>query len=200
MKKGIQTRTAILEQAAPVFNTRGFAGTSLQDLMRATGLQKGGLYNHYASKEELALAAFDHAIEKLALRYQLALDGPGDTIARLITLAEVMLRNFEDPAVEGGCMVMNMAIESDDAHPVLRERARAAMTRLLQLIGVQVKLGKASGLIRADVNPRDVATLLVATYEGALMLSKLYDDAAHIARARRHMTAYIRALRTAARA
>jgi len=50
---------------APVFNTKGYAATSLSDLMEATGLQKGGLYRHFDSKEELAQEAFDYAWEGL---------------------------------------------------------------------------------------------------------------------------------------
>jgi TetR/AcrR family transcriptional repressor of nem operon len=52
--KGQQTRREIVEKAAPLFNKKGFEGTSLSDLMHATGLQKGGIYHHFSSKEELA--------------------------------------------------------------------------------------------------------------------------------------------------
>ena len=50
--KGQQTRQAIVEKAAPLFNKKGFEGTSLSDLMQATGLQKGGIYRHFSGKEE----------------------------------------------------------------------------------------------------------------------------------------------------
>src|SRR5438105_3375693 len=62
MRKGEQTREMILERAAPIFNQQGYAGASLSDIMRETGLEKGGIYNHFRGKEELALAAFDYAI------------------------------------------------------------------------------------------------------------------------------------------
>jgi len=61
MSKGTQTRTMILERSAPLFNQQGFFGASLSDIMHATGLEKGGIYNHFASKEQLALEAFDYA-------------------------------------------------------------------------------------------------------------------------------------------
>ena len=57
MTKGQQTRRGIVEKAAPLFNQKGYEGTSLSDLMDATGLQKGGIYRHFDSKEELAAAA-----------------------------------------------------------------------------------------------------------------------------------------------
>src|SRR6195256_6799324 len=62
--KGEQTRRDIVQKAAPLFNQKGYEGTSLSDLMDATGLQKGGIYRHFASKEELALEAFDYSWQK----------------------------------------------------------------------------------------------------------------------------------------
>ena len=63
MTKGEQTRRKIVEAAAPIFNQRGYEGSSLNDLMEATGLKKGGIYRHFTSKEELAAEAFDYTWE-----------------------------------------------------------------------------------------------------------------------------------------
>ena len=62
MTKGTDTKEAILQQAAQLFNRRGFFGAALSDVMDVTGLEKGGIYNHFKSKEDLALQAFDYAI------------------------------------------------------------------------------------------------------------------------------------------
>jgi TetR/AcrR family transcriptional repressor of nem operon len=61
VRKGEQTRQDIIRKAAPIFNQKGYEGAALSDLMRATGLEKGGIYRHFESKEELAGDAFDHA-------------------------------------------------------------------------------------------------------------------------------------------
>ena len=63
MTKGEQRRRKIVEAAAPIFNKRGYEGSSLSELMEATGLKKGGIYRHFASKEELAAEAFDYTWE-----------------------------------------------------------------------------------------------------------------------------------------
>src|SRR5260370_40421637 len=63
MTKGEQTRRKIVAAAAPIFNQHGYAGSSLADLMAATGLKKGGIYRHFSSKEELAAVAFDYTWE-----------------------------------------------------------------------------------------------------------------------------------------
>src|SRR5580658_4888713 len=61
MSKGEKTRQKIICKAAPIFNQRGFDGAALSDLMRATGLEKGGIYRHFNSKQQLAGEAFDYA-------------------------------------------------------------------------------------------------------------------------------------------
>jgi len=61
LRKGEYTRQETIRKAAPIFNRRGYSGAALSDLMRATGLKKGGIYRHFESKQELAGDAFDHA-------------------------------------------------------------------------------------------------------------------------------------------
>ena len=71
MKKSEKTRQFIVEKAAALFNTKGFYGTSMADIMEVTGLTKGGIYGNFKTdgadkkgvKEEIALAAFEHAVE-----------------------------------------------------------------------------------------------------------------------------------------
>ena len=61
MAKGKTTRERIVTEAANLFNQRGFEGSSMSDVMAVTGLEKGGIYRHLSSKEELAAKAFDYA-------------------------------------------------------------------------------------------------------------------------------------------
>lgn len=193
--KGQRTRERIVAQVLPLLNTRGYAGMSMDDIMRATGMQKGGLYNHYPSKQALALAAFDAYVEQFRQRYAEAVAAAPDAVSRLQAVAEQMLRIAHDPVAPGGCLVFNTALEADDAEPELAERARAALRDLLRLIGYLVKRGQRDGQLRADINPRDVATVLVSTCEGALALGRLFDDPDHIRRTRVFVDAYLDRLR-----
>lgn len=194
MGKGESTRERIVAQAANVFSERGFFGSSMTDLLAATGLRKGGLYNHFASKEQLALEAFDYAVGLIERRYTAALAGRTGAVERLLAIADVIRSLIDSPAVTGGCPILNTAIESDDAMPLLRDRAREAMTGWQRLIGATVKAGVASGELRAGTDPYVVATVMTATLEGAVFLSKLYGDAVHMHRAVDHVTAYVRGL------
>ncbi|HJZ48777.1 MAG TPA: TetR/AcrR family transcriptional regulator [Roseiflexaceae bacterium] len=194
MTKGEQTRQRIVARAAPVFNVHGFAGTSMGQLTEAIGLEKGGIYNHFPSKEALALHAFDYAVGLTAARFAKALEGKQGAVDRLLTIIGVLEQYVDDPTVPGGCPILNTAIEADDAYPPLRERAKAAMTDWHKLIGSNVKAGVRSGELRLEADPRVVASVLTATMEGALMLSKLYDDPVYMRRAVDHVSSYIRSL------
>lgn len=194
MRNGPQTRERIVASAATLFSERGFFGSSMAELLKVTGLQKGGLYNHFASKEELALASFDWAVRHVERRYAAALDGVDGSLDRLLAIVDVIRGLVADNALPGGCPILTTAIEADDTVPALRDRAREAMTRWQRLIGSNVKRGVERGELRADADPYAVATIVTATLEGAVFLSKLYDDDAAMLRAVDHVSAYLRGL------
>lgn len=195
MSKGEQTRERILARSAQLFNRQGYAGASLSDIMRETGLEKGGIYNHFASKEQLALEAFDYAYKQVQQRVRAALEGKRNAIDRLNTIISVFESLIEDPLVPGGCPILNTAIEADDSNEPLRDRARSAMDNLRSTIRRIVQRGIERKEIRPDVEGDEVASIMIASLEGAVMLSNLYKDAAHIRRAGNYMRGYVETLR-----
>src|ERR1700761_5725589 len=66
LSKAERTRQFIIETTAGIFNTKGYAGTSMSDLTEATGLTKGSIYGNFENKEEVALAVFDHNLGKIS--------------------------------------------------------------------------------------------------------------------------------------
>jgi TetR/AcrR family transcriptional regulator, transcriptional repressor for nem operon len=191
MSKGEQTKERILGRAAQLFNQQGYSGSSLADIMHETGLEKGGIYNHFASKEQLALEAFDYALELLQQRMRLALAGKINAIDRLLAIVSYFESIVDDPPVAGGCPILNTAIEADDAHPALRDRARRGMDSLRSTIQRIIVKGIERQEVRADVDADGCATIFIATLEGAVMLSKLYRDPIHMHRAVEYVTGYI---------
>ncbi|PSN12220.1 TetR/AcrR family transcriptional regulator [filamentous cyanobacterium CCT1] len=194
MSKAQDTKARIVEQAAALFNQQGYAGSSMSDLMRVTGLQKGGIYNHFRSKDELALEAFDFAVQRIQGRFRGALKGKRHAVERLMAILSVYDRFLADPPVQGGCPLLNTAVESDDAHPALREKTQLAIDAWRSLIERIINKGIARGELMSTTNSQDVATLLIATLEGGIMLSKLYDDPAHLARVLNHLRSYVQQL------
>jgi TetR/AcrR family transcriptional repressor of nem operon len=194
--KGERTRRRIVELAAPVFNRQGFAGATLRDVIGATGLEKGGIYNHFGSKEQLALEAYDYAMGRVSERLARSQDGTTDAVERLVRMIEAFARNARRPEIDGGCPMMNTAIEADDTNAQLRDRARASMNLWHRLVGRIVKDGKADGTFADDLDPYALASTITASLEGALMLSRLYEDPAHMDRVVDHLVAYAESFRT----
>jgi TetR/AcrR family transcriptional regulator, transcriptional repressor for nem operon len=191
MSKAQATKMRIIQQAAALFNQQGYAGSSMSDLMRVTGLQKGGIYNHFSSKDELALAAFDFAANQIQQNFMGALKGKRHAVDRLIAVLSVYEHMLDDPPIAGGCPILNTAIESDDTHPALRERAQLAMDAWRNLIRRIVHKGLLRGELAPTVDADTFTTILIATIEGALMLSKLYGDASHLERALDYLKTYV---------
>ncbi len=192
--KGERTRRVIVEKAAALFNTRGYFGSSMNDLMRETSLEKGGIYNHFSSKEELACAAFDYSAALVRERFEAALASRKGAVERLFAIVDVLGCMADDPPVAGGCPILNTAVESDGANPELKERAGEAMSGWLRLLGRIVKEGVRTGELTPDADPRKTASVVLATLEGAVMLSRLCDDPAHMSRAVEHLKEHLMSL------
>jgi TetR/AcrR family transcriptional repressor of nem operon len=171
MGKGEQTRQKIIAKAAPLFNQHGFAGCSMQDVMQATGLEKGGLYRHFSSKEELAAEAFRYALRNGVRTRTDGLHAGGSALDRL----RCLIRRFVEspPSVPGGCPLMNTAIDADDGNPVLRKLAFDAIADWKARLAAIVEQGIRRKEIRRSVHPRRIANTIVATLEGALMISRI---------------------------
>jgi AcrR family transcriptional regulator len=191
LKKGDETRLMILQRAAEVFNRKGYSGASMADIMQATGLEKGGIYRHFDTKDDLALEAFDYAVGLVEIEFQNALRDKRDAIDRLRAIVGVYRAMPDGMPVAGGCPVLNTAVEADDTHPLLRDHARRAMDKWREYILRTVTKGIERGQIRPEIVPDDLATFLIATLEGAIMLSKLYDDSSHMNRAVDYFQSYL---------
>ncbi|MDG0876318.1 TetR/AcrR family transcriptional regulator [Paenibacillus thiaminolyticus] len=191
MRKGEQTKEQIVSQAAKLFNRQGFHGSSITDIMRETGLRKGGIYNHFANKDELALQAFDYAVELMRERYLQAIAGKTSACEQLISLFSVYNEIVENPPLEGGCPLLNTAIDTDDTHPALKEKARTAMDRWFGLLRSIIRSGIDTGEFRADADSESVIIFLTAAFEGGVMISKLYDNSEYMQVTARQMAQYI---------
>ena len=190
MRKGEQTRQEIIRKAAPIFNQKGYEGAALSDLMRATGLEKGGIYRHFQSKQELAGDAFDHA-------WKIAMDARfegTEKIPNAVDRLKQVVRNFRDRRdglVPGGCPLLNTAIDTDDGNPKLRVKARQAMSSWLDRLQAIAEEGKRKGEVRSNVQCAKLATLIASTLEGSFMVSRLQRNEGPLDLACHHLEEYL---------
>ncbi len=189
MRKGERTRQEIIRKAAPIFNQRGYDGAALSDLMRASGLEKGGIYRHFSSKEVLAAEAFDYAWrETLDARIH-----DLETLSNSVDRLKQLVANFVERrgVIPGGCPLLNTAIDTDDGNSVLRERARKALRSWRSYLISMIRDGIKSREIRPRVNAKKLATLIISSLEGAVMLCRLERSEEALRHVQAHLDSYL---------
>jgi TetR/AcrR family transcriptional regulator, transcriptional repressor for nem operon len=185
MKKGEMTRQRILELAAPLFNQRGYAGCSIGDIMEATGLEKGGIYRHFGSKEALAAEVFKYALGETK---KLRVDDLESIPGALGKLRAVMDRFLSEPSpIQGGCALLNTAVDADDGNVVLRELVHRAFGDWRARVAALVEEGVRSGEFRESCQPEEMADTIVSALEGGLLLSRLDGDRRALQNVRRSL-------------
>src|SRR4029077_5690844 len=184
-----QTRKKIVEAAAPIFNRHGYEGSSLSALMEATGLKKGGIYRHFSSKEELAAEAFDYTWDASWKARLLHVEETANGIGKL----KQLIANFVElrSPVGGGCPLRTTAIDADDGNPVLRPRVAKALRSWLSRLRAILEQALERGEAQAGVDAKAVATLIVASLEGALMMSRIQRNDDSLRRVQSHLNAYL---------
>jgi TetR/AcrR family transcriptional repressor of nem operon len=188
LSKGEKTRQQIVEAAAAMFNQRGYEGSTLSALMEATGLEKGGIYRHFSGKEELAAEAFDYMWQTARDLRLAGLNGLTG-VAWLKTYISNFVNNRSP--VAGGCPILNTAIDADDGNPMLRMKVTKALKSWRCRIRTVIENGVESGEIRPGVDARADSTLIVATLEGALMMSRIERTYEPLREVQRYLNSFI---------
>ncbi|MFS0557393.1 TetR/AcrR family transcriptional regulator [Brevibacillus sp. 179-C9.3 HS] len=180
MRKGERTKLHIIQKSAELFNQNGYTGTSMQDIMDATGLTKGALYRGFTSKDEIAIEAFKYACEVLHEHFVAALKNQDTATAKIVAMVNVYSDAVYNPPLQGGCPLLNTAVESDHSFPVLRDYAVAIYLETLTFMQNVLKEGVAQGEFRADMDAEAVASIIFSSIEGAIMASRLTRDNKHV--------------------
>lgn len=180
MSRGVNTREMIISKSAELFNVRGYHGCSLNDIMEATNLKKGGIYNHFRNKDEIALEAFDYSFKLVLRQFRKRLDFDKTPTAKLNSIIEVYTNLGKMPGIKGGCPIFNTAVDASNTHPLLKQKAKNAINALKQYINIKVEEGITSGEFRADANKSGLASLIIMTLEGAIIMSRVNNDNSYI--------------------
>lgn len=174
MSKAENTRQFIIEKTAPIFNQKGYAGTSLSDLTEATGLTKGSIYGNFENKDEVAIEAFKFNVKKLQEIFKKEIEKRSTYKEKLLVYPTIYSEYFTTLFLNGGCPILNTAIEADDTHPVLKESANNAIQSWKKQIIYAINKGIDAGEFKAqNINPEATALSMIATIEGAIMITKL---------------------------
>lgn len=192
MGKGQVTKEHIIRTSAGLFNRKGYTGTSLSEIIERCNVRKGGIYNHFENKDEIALAAFDYTFTQLKKLLAEAVAKWSDPTDKMLAICDVYVTLIEQDTCEGGCPILNTAVESDDGHPLLKQRAQLAMTELMTALENIIKEGINRHEFRSDIDVEATCSVVIALFEGGVMLSKLYDDSKYIRYCTDQVRAYIK--------
>ncbi|MES2761905.1 MAG: TetR/AcrR family transcriptional regulator [Bacteroidota bacterium] len=173
MSKGERTRQLIVEKTAHIFNAKGYAGTSMNDIMEATGLTKGCLYGNFENKDELALAAFDYNFGHVTSIIRTKILERTSAIDKLLVYPETYRDFLRVPFINGGCPILNTSTEADDTHPMLKKKAIGALKYWQTGIEKIIARGVESKEIKPKANGPEFAIILTSLIEGAIMQAKL---------------------------
>jgi TetR/AcrR family transcriptional repressor of nem operon len=173
MTKAERTRQHIIETTAPLFNRKGFDGTSLSDLTEATGLTKGALYGNFADKDEIALEAFQYSVRKVKEMVTQELEGAFTYKKQLLALLGFYSKYVSDPPIPGGCPLLNMSIEADDHRVSMRRVVVKELMSTIDFISDLVQGGIDAKEFKSDTEPEEIAYTIFCAVEGALMFSRV---------------------------
>ncbi|MGY3211034.1 TetR/AcrR family transcriptional regulator [Mucilaginibacter sp. HD30] len=178
LSKAERTRQYIIEATAPVFNKKGYAGTSLSDLTEVTGLTKGSIYGNFENKEEVALAVFDFNTCRVSDMVEQHMKVADTFFEKLMVYSRVY--NDDRLAAHGGCAILNTAVEADDTNEALKIKAAQAILRWKKNIVSLINGGIAAGEFKADINAEENALAIIALIEGGVMISKVTNSSSSL--------------------
>jgi AcrR family transcriptional regulator len=171
--KSERTRHYIVETTAPLFNMRGYEGTSLEDLCRATGLTKGALYGNFINKDELFAEAFQYAVRRVREEGRKRVDVQTNNRDRLLALMEFFATYVMDPPLRGGCPLLNNAVDADDHRPKMKKVVARELEHSVDYITRLLDDGRSAGEFRSSFDSRQIALLFFCAIEGAIMFSRV---------------------------
>lgn len=185
--KGERTRGKILDAAYEAIIRKGFAGTSIDELVEATGLTKSGFFYHFKDKGDLArqllvrfLAEDDAVIEALKARAEQLVDDPLQQFLLFLNLYAEMADEMD--ALHPGCLVAAIVYQEQVFDAEVRRLNSEAVRRWRERFVVWFKAIDAKHPPVAPIDRLALADALSAIVEGAIVLAKALDEPALMGR------------------
>lgn len=170
--KGAKTKDKILKDARKLLVTRGFNNTSISDIMHATGVKKGNLYYHFASKEVLGLAVLEDAKGDFFKLLENSFTGR-TPLEKIITSVKTIYLEIKKASLVGGCLFGNAALEMSDTNTRFADIIQSVFDFWILRLEEHIRQGQAEKCIHDRANPRMLAKLVVATVEGFIMMARV---------------------------
>src|SRR3954463_4571128 len=190
-----ETRSKLLDAALHVMRLKGYAATTVDDICKAAGLTKGSFFHHFASKEELGLAAAEHFASMAAGLFAAApyrqLPDPAD---RLLGYVDFRLAILQGPVCDFSCLLGTFVQELYETHPAIRAACERHLNDHVAELAADVAAAKALHAPGAAWTPESVAVFMQATLQGSLIFAKARQGPAVAVEALGHLRRYLELL------
>lgn len=172
LKKGDLTKEKVLSRAVEIINIQGFANTSINDIIEATGVKKGNLYFHFSSKEDLAKSIISEA-KKEYLKYLQSRIKSDNPIGKVDDIIYAIFSFHRKKRFIGGCIFGNLAMELADVNPQITLIIKEIFNECTDIIAVYLDKAIKNRTLKTAMDPQKLARHIIAALEGGIMLSKL---------------------------
>jgi len=171
-------RGRLLDAAADAFQSRGFNATSMHDIVRAAGATGGATYHHFPSKKALAIGVIrERVATAIEQTWILPMRSARSTLDGVLTVFAEVIASLERRRVVSGCEISNLALELALADPDFRVALNEVFDRWRKAIADRVRVEQTTGALD-DTDADELATLVVASYSGAMAIAKTSQDSA----------------------
>ncbi len=175
--KGELTKIKIVENSLQLFSVKGYYNTSINDILKATGLTKGGLYSHFQSKEDIWYAVYEKAVliwRDLVFRNIKNINDPIERINRAIE--NDMKLYLGGDVFDGGCFFLNMLVELTGQSQSMSRHVLKGIKNFSRLISSWLKEADEKGLLKNNLNLDECANFIIISLNGAASLYSAIRD------------------------
>jgi len=174
------TRKQIISSASILFNTKGYKATSISDITKKAGLTKGAIYKHFKDKSDLEKSCLINMTGILFSDITKHIKNGKDARSKLFSILEYFAQYGKTPPFEGGCPLLNAAVEADDGDPELKKVVCKIVNGLQSGISKVVQNGIDRKQITDDFDVNEFASVMYSAIEGAIMMLKVTDNDDHL--------------------
>lgn len=171
-----KTKAYILQTVAPIFNMKGYAGTSLSDLTKATGLTKGAIYGNFKNKEELAVQAFKLNLRRVMSALNSTLEKVEKADEKLLALTDYYRSYYDFTKGVGGCPILNVGSDTNHTNPVLFRLVKTASTKLEAGIEQIIRDGVEKEELKGGLDSEMEARNLYSMIEGSIFMASIHNN------------------------
>lgn len=190
-----QTRSRLLDAALEVIRTKGYAGTSVDDICAAAGVTKGSFFHHFESKEALALAAVTHFGVMAASLFEAgAYRSLADPLDRVLGYIDLRIELLRGRMCDITCLLGTLVQETYDTHPAIRAACEAGMQGHIAEVTREIAAARQRYCPHAAWTAESLARHTQAVIQGALILAKAGGDAGIAVESLGHLRRYIEML------